>query len=119
MTSDELLKIELPSLRDEMLEVKKCQHQMFIFEIVGTGAILGFILPFISTILEKIHFWPVLFLLSPLVIIIPSQYLILDKAITASAAISRSLRSVLDTKNRLISLLGRRGVQNLGEGAES
>jgi hypothetical protein len=82
MTSDELLKIELPSLRDEMLEVKKCQHQMFIFEIVGTGAILGFILPFISTILEKIHFWPVLFLLSPLVIIIPSQYLILDKAIT-------------------------------------
>ena len=82
MTRDELLQIELPSLRNEMLEVKKCQHHVFIFELISTGAIIGFILPYIFTILEKIDFWPVLFFLTPMVILIPSQYLILDKAIT-------------------------------------
>ena len=82
MKGFELLKIELPSLRTEMLEVKKCQHQILIFEIMTTAAIIGFLLPFVSTILKGIQFWPVLFFLSPLIIVIPCQYIIVDKAIT-------------------------------------
>ncbi len=69
----ELLRIELPSLRAEMLEVKKCQHQILIFEIMVTAAIVGFLLPFVSTLLQTIQFWRVLFFLSPLIIIIPCQ----------------------------------------------
>ena len=82
MTPNELLQIELPNLREEMLEVKKCQHQVFIFELIATGAILSFILSYSLNILTKIQFWPLLFFLAPMIIIIPSQYLILDKGIT-------------------------------------
>ncbi|HTG33086.1 MAG TPA: hypothetical protein VLB76_09160 [Thermoanaerobaculia bacterium] len=67
---------ELPLLRQELQELKRCQLQYFTLSVTGTAAILGFA----GSLSNKELLGPSL--LAPLAIIIPCWWIFFDKATT-------------------------------------
>lgn len=85
MESSDLIRIELKSLRDEILQVKRCQHMFLIFEVTTTGALLSFIVGTVARVnYEGITFGHLLLCLIPVIVVIPSLLIILDKGITCN-----------------------------------
>lgn len=85
MTPDRLKEIELVSLREELLQVKKCQYTFLTFEITGVGLLFGLILTALTELpADKLSFWHLLLFLFPTVIVLPSTLMIFDKGITTN-----------------------------------
>lgn len=82
MDQDKFFLLELESIREEYLNVKKCQHTFFIFEISATGAILSIVLPWFLWSVERVAFFHLFLLFAPALVIVPSLYIIFDKGIT-------------------------------------
>ena len=86
MMSPEMLKqIQLVSLREELLQVKKCQYSLLTFEITGTCLLIGLVMTAIADLpANDISFWHLLLFFLPIVTILPSTMIIFDKGITSS-----------------------------------
>ena len=80
MKKEEFTKMELVMIRDELLTMKKCQHNLLIFEIAAVGSLLGLVVPLLFQ--EKIEFQYSFIALVALIVIFPCLYIILDKGIS-------------------------------------
>jgi len=80
MQKEELANKELVMIRDELLTLKKCQHNFLMFEIAAIGSLLGLAVPLLFQ--EKIEFLYCFIALVGLIIIFPCLYLLLDKGIS-------------------------------------
>jgi len=78
----QFIELEINSIREEYLNVKKCQHTFLIFEITATGVILSFLLPILLNNPAEQTFFHLFLIFAPLPVIIPSLYIIYDKGIT-------------------------------------
>lgn len=78
----ELIFEEIRSIREEYLNVKKCQHTFFIFEITATGAILSYLLPILLNHPERQTIFHLFLVFAPVIVIMPSMFIIYDKGIT-------------------------------------
>ena len=76
------LMLEIESVREEYLNVKKCQHTFFIFELTATGAILSYLLPILLEHPERQTIFHLFLVFAPVIVIIPSMYIIFDKGIS-------------------------------------
>lgn len=80
MQKEELANKELVMIRDELLTLKKCQHNFLMFEIAAVGSLLGLAVPLLFQ--EKIEFHYCFIALVGLIVIFPCLYLVLDKGIS-------------------------------------
>jgi hypothetical protein len=80
MQKEELANKELVMIRDELLTLKKCQHNFLMFEIAGVGSLLGLAVPLLFQ--ERIEFHYCFIALVGLIVIFPCLYLVLDKGIS-------------------------------------
>ena len=88
MNTSTLIENEIKGLKEEFINVKKCQHSFLLFELTAIGAIFSYLFTNVigspaETIIFTNVFSSYIFLM-PIIIIVPSLLIILDKAITAN-----------------------------------